>query len=137
MAPIQVTPWTHTKVASTTTTTTSTELKDFPHAYAKRSFLRPGNKEPPPLEDAEDWAFTYDAIVVGCISLYYATQDDVTMDDDEDMQQTVLTKAVVEYQSQPSKGSLQARKQEEPSLTGFGNGSVHGNVKLRGLEQSV
>ena len=134
-APIRATSWTLTKEESNNSSNGSAnneELKVYPHAYAKHSFLYSG-KEPLLEENVDDWASTLDASVVGRISLYYASSQDISMDDDEGMQQAIFTKSVVEYRSQRSKGTLQARTTEELSLTSFGNGSVDDNVKLGAL----
>lgn len=130
-APIAATRWTLTQAYS------PSKLKDLPYTYVKTSYLYSGKQTPtiPESKDTvDDWASTCDASVVGRISLYYASsQDNVTDDDDDDMQQAIMTKALVEYRSQPSKCSSQTRKREELSLTSFGNGSVDDNVKLGAL----
>lgn len=129
-SPIQATSWTLVN-----STNEKSPFKDLPYTYAKHSYLFSSKEMPKiPQEDEEDWAVACDKSVVGRISLYYACSDDsITEDDDGDMQQALLMRALVEYRSQPSKGSSHARKQEELSLTSFGNGSVDDDVKLGAL----
>lgn len=115
-------------------TPSTSQFKDLPYSYIKTSYLYSGKELPKIPDNPDDWASACDANVRGRISIYYASaQEDITPDDDEDMQQACMTKAVVEYRSPPSKGSAHARKQEELSLTSFGNGSVDDNVKLGAL----
>jgi hypothetical protein len=113
----------------------------FDQAYVRQCFLYDGTKLKELTAEAIAGWVTNPAIL-GCISLYYASQDVMEddelvlsedSDDDGDLPACVMFKATVEYKTvRRSSGNVQARQAEELSMLTFG-ASVDDDVKLGAL----
>lgn len=133
----------------------SRALLGFDYAYARYCLLKDGSAtnasvpaavQPPSSDTEKKPAWQEDASILGCISLYYASQDEMEedelllpMDDvdeeenSQDLPATILYKAVVEYKTRrPSSGHMAARQAEELSMLTFG-ASIDDDVKFGAL----